>query len=136
METFDASSKGGTSFRQIGEVLLSRQETFIPSNLAFDFCDLSIGFAQPLFQNFNLGQERFPTGLYRLKLIQSLLCRTLLGFQGFKTVLNICELGLSLCGIFNYGLNQFLQAFRLAIQAKRGPCHFLAFVFGFSRNQS
>ena len=63
MEFFDAGTKCGASFRQIGEVLLSRQKALIPPDLAFGFCDLSIGFAQPLFQSLYLGQERLPTGL-------------------------------------------------------------------------
>ena len=78
-------SKCRASFRQIGEVLLSRQKALIPPNLAFGFCDLGIGFAQPLFQGFDLGQERLPTGLRCLKLQQPLLCHTLLGLQGLKT---------------------------------------------------
>jgi len=66
MEVFDAGRKFRASFRQIGEVLLSRQKAFIPPNLAFGFSDLGIGFAQPLVQSLNLTQEWLPTGLHCL----------------------------------------------------------------------
>jgi len=84
VEFFDASSKCRASFRQIGEVLLSRQNALIPPYLAFGFCDLGGGLAKTLFQSLNLGQEWLPTGLRCLKLQQSLLCRTLLGLQCLK----------------------------------------------------
>src|ERR1019366_1958282 len=85
MEVFDASRKFRASFRQIGEVLLSRQQALIPPNLTLGFCDLHIRFAQLLIEGLNLGQDRLPTGLHCLELKQPLLCCTLLGLQGLKT---------------------------------------------------
>jgi hypothetical protein len=55
IEFFDASSKCGASFGQIGEVLLSRQKALILPNLAFGFCDLGVSLTQALFQSLNLG---------------------------------------------------------------------------------
>src|ERR1019366_2860758 len=60
MEFFDAISQCRASFRQIGEVLLSRQKVLISPYLAFGLCDLGIGLAQALFQGFDLGQKRLP----------------------------------------------------------------------------
>ncbi len=84
MEFFDEGSERRASFRQGGEVLLPHQQAFIPSNLAFGFGDFAVSLAQALFQGFNFGQERLPTGLHRLKLQKPLLCCALLGLQGFK----------------------------------------------------
>ena len=71
-------------FRQIGEILLAGQKALILRDLTIGFRDRGIGFAQPLFQGFDIGQERPPISIGCLKLQYLQLNHTLFGCRPLK----------------------------------------------------
>jgi len=84
MEFFYSISKFRAAFRQIGEILPSRQKVLIPPDLSLGLCDFGIGLAQALFQGFGFGQKRHSAGIRYLKLQHTVSCHTLLGLQRLK----------------------------------------------------